>query len=64
MDIKLKIFRFDPDVRALPYYQTYSLPWAGALPCWRPYGKSTAHRTLPWAFGIIIAAGACAEAAS
>jgi succinate dehydrogenase/fumarate reductase-like Fe-S protein len=31
MDIKLKIFRFDPDVRALPYYQTYSLPWAEGL---------------------------------
>ena len=31
MDIKLRILRFDPDVRALPYYQTYTLPWTDGL---------------------------------
>ena len=31
MDIRLKIFRFDPDDQTVPYYQTYKLPWAEGL---------------------------------
>ncbi len=31
MEIRLKIFRFDPDIQTVPYYQTYNLPWAEGL---------------------------------
>lgn len=28
MEVTLKIFRFDPGVDAVPYYQTYALSWS------------------------------------
>ncbi len=31
MEIRLKVFRFDPDIQTVPYYQTYNLPWAEGL---------------------------------
>jgi succinate dehydrogenase/fumarate reductase-like Fe-S protein len=31
MTIDLKIFRFDPDEDAVPYYRTYTLPWTEGL---------------------------------
>ncbi len=31
MDIRLKVFRFDPDVDATPYYLTYTLPWTEGM---------------------------------
>jgi succinate dehydrogenase/fumarate reductase-like Fe-S protein len=31
MDIRLKVFRFDPDVDTVPYYVTYTLPWTEGL---------------------------------
>ena len=27
METRLKIFRFNPDLDAVPYYRTYTLPW-------------------------------------
>jgi succinate dehydrogenase/fumarate reductase-like Fe-S protein len=31
MEIRLKIFRFDPKTDSLPYYITYALPWTEGL---------------------------------
>ncbi len=31
METCLKIFRFNPDVDAIPYYTTYTLPWTEGL---------------------------------
>jgi len=31
LETRLKIFRFNPDIDALPYYTTYTLPWIEGL---------------------------------
>ena len=31
METRLKIFRFNPDIDAVPYYKTYTLPWTEGL---------------------------------
>ncbi|HWQ43597.1 MAG TPA: 2Fe-2S iron-sulfur cluster-binding protein [Desulfosporosinus sp.] len=31
MDIRLKVFRFDSDLDAEPYYSNYTLPWTDGL---------------------------------
>ncbi|MGA2988936.1 MAG: 2Fe-2S iron-sulfur cluster-binding protein [Candidatus Korobacteraceae bacterium] len=31
MDVRLKVFRFDPDTDAVPHYTNYSLPWTEGL---------------------------------
>jgi succinate dehydrogenase/fumarate reductase-like Fe-S protein len=31
MEIRLKVFRFDPETDSLPYYTTYVLPWTEGI---------------------------------
>lgn len=31
MEVRLKVFRFNPQVDTLPYYSSYSLPWSEGL---------------------------------